>query len=170
MKFCKPAECEDWLKERNRLRPETIPEIHVRRVLYPPEPHGFFSVSQWISHELTFRMPVLMWITEWGIWNSSENWHLYYKLRQSYGDYRLLPDAPGHLFLEHESEDFASFLQLSMLSGWGGYVLMHADYVNLFFSHDEYINFIAKDYDLSGILKGFDLRDVPTQLGEKAKH
>lgn len=57
-----------------------------------------------------------------------------------------------------------------MLSGWGGYVLMHADYVNLFFSHDEYINFFAKDYDLSGILKGFDLRDVPTQLGEKAKH
>ena len=31
-----------------------------------------------------------------------------------------------------------------MLSGWGGYILTEADYVNAFFSHDEYIDFFAK--------------------------
>jgi hypothetical protein len=40
----------------------------------------------------------LVWITEWFIWGSSENWNLYYKLRQSYGDLRLLPEAPGIRF------------------------------------------------------------------------
>ena len=74
------------------------------------------------------------------VWPSSENWQLYYKLRQTYGDFQLLQDAPGHLFLEHESEDLGTFLQLAMLNGWEGYVLTQADYVNAFFSHDEYID------------------------------
>ena len=84
-----------------------------------------------------YRDPALVWITEWGIWD--ENWHLYYKLRQSYGDFRLLHEAPGHLFLGHESEDLGSFLQVAILNGWGGYILTQADYINAFFSHDEYI-------------------------------
>jgi hypothetical protein len=48
------------------------------------------------------------------------------------------------VFQEHEAEDLASFLQLSMLIGWGGYVLMEANYVNAFFSHDEYIDVFAQ--------------------------
>ena len=96
------------------------------------------------------------WVTEWGIWGSSENWHLYYKLRQSYGDLRLLHEAPGHLFLGHEPEDLASFLQLAMLNGWGGYILTEADYVNAFFSHDEYIDFYSVlDENLAGVRKEF---------------
>ena len=66
-----------------------------------------------------------------------------YKLRQSYGDNRLLHEAPEHLFLEHEAEDLSSFLQLSLLNGWGGYILTEANYVNAFFSHEEYIEFFA---------------------------
>lgn len=57
---------------------------------------------------------------------------------------RLLHEAPGHFFLEHEAEDLASFLQIAMLNGWGGYILTQADYVNAFFSHDEYIDFFDK--------------------------
>ncbi len=67
-------------------------------------------------------------------------------------------EAPGHLFLEHESEDLASFLQIAMLNGWGGYVLTHADYVNVFFSHDEYIEFFAKlDKNLLGVREEFGI-------------
>jgi hypothetical protein len=32
-----------------------------------------------------------------------------------------------------------------MLNGWGGYVLTGANYVNAFFSHDEYIRFFAPE-------------------------
>jgi hypothetical protein len=106
---------------------------------------------------LTYQRPALLFITEWGIWPSCENWHLYYKLRQTYGENRLLPDAPGHLFLEHEAKDLASFLQLSMLNGWGGYVLTEANYVNAFFSHDEYIDFFAEHAE--------KLADVRKMLG-----
>ena len=106
---------------------------------------------------MTYHQPVLLFVTEWGIWPNSENWHLYYKLRQAYGDNRLLNDAPGHLFLEHEAEDLASFLQLSMLNGWGGYVLTGANYVNAFFSHDEYIDFFTEHSE--------NLADVRKTLG-----
>jgi len=90
-------------------------------------------------------MPALLWLTEWGIWPSSENWHLYYKLRQTYGDQRLIDEAPGHRFLEHEAEDLASFLQIAILNGWDGYILTQANYVNAFFSHDEYLDLFAED-------------------------
>ena len=111
---------------------------------YPSEPYRIFFIAHLIATSMTYRMPTLLWVTEWGIWPSSENWHLYYKLRQTYGDQRLLHETPGHLFLEHEAEDLASFLQIAMLNGWGGYVLTRANYVNAFFSHDEYINFFAE--------------------------
>jgi hypothetical protein len=100
-------------------------------------------------------MPTLLWISGWGVWPASENWHLYYKLRQSYGDLRLLEEAPGHLFLEHETEDVASFLQLAMLNGRDSYLLTQADYVNVFFSHDEYMEFFA---NVDGNLR--DVRDA----------
>jgi hypothetical protein len=145
LRFYTKQECEMWLSDRQRQRPDLMLGVAVERIQYPPEHYRVFFVAHWIATELTHRRPALLFLTEWGIWPSSENWHLYYKLRQTYGDSRSLHDAPGHLFLEHEAEDLASFLQLSILNGWGGYVLTEAGYVNAFFSHDEYIDFFAEN-------------------------
>lgn len=145
MRFYMKKECEQWLQDRQRKKPSRSDALFTERVQYPPEPHGVFFIAHWIAASLTHRMPTLLWISDWGVWPGSENWHLYYKLRQSYGDQQLLEEAPGHLFLEHEAEDLASFLQLAILNGWDGYVLTHADYVNVFFSHDEYIEFFANN-------------------------
>ncbi|MGD0734630.1 MAG: hypothetical protein ABR976_05760 [Terracidiphilus sp.] len=143
MRFYTEQECEAWLKGRERVRPNAIPGMLVEQMSYPPTPARIQHYAHWIATSLTYRDPTLLWITEWGIW--SANWHLYYRLRQSYADQRLLHEAPGHLFLEFEAEDLASYLQLAMLNGWGGYVLTGANYVNLFFSHDEYIQFFSTE-------------------------
>ena len=145
MRFYTEQECEEWLAGRERVRPGTTPGILVERFCYPPTPGRILYYARWAASNITYRMPTLLWVTEWGVWASSENWHLYYKLRHSYGDRRLLQEAPGHLFLEYETEDLASFLQLAMLNGWGGYILTQADYVNAFFSHDEYIDFFSSN-------------------------
>jgi hypothetical protein len=156
LRFYTKQECEEWLSGRERLKPDTIPGVHVERVGYPRESSRLLFLAHWIATSLTYRMPALLWMTEWGIWGSSENWHLYHKLRQAYGDQRLLHEAPGHLFLNYEAEDFASFLQVAMLNGWGGYILTQANYVNAFFSHDEYIDFFAQtDGNLADIHKEF---------------
>jgi hypothetical protein len=143
MRFFTKDECEEWLRARDRVKPDQTEGIAVERMGYPSDPYRFFYFAHWMATSLTYREPALLWITEWGIWPSSENWHLYYKLRHSHGDRMLLDEAPGHLFLAHEAEDLASFLQIAMLNGWGGYVLTQANYVNAFFSHDEYIEFFA---------------------------
>lgn len=145
MRFYTKDECEGWLRGRELSKPDEVPGLGVETLWYPKKSIPVFALAHWIATSLTHRRPALLWLTEWGIWPSSENWHLYYKLRQSYGDNRLLHEAPGHLFLEHESEDLASFLQLSILNGWGGYFLSGSDSVNAFFSHDEYIDFYAEN-------------------------
>jgi hypothetical protein len=144
LRFYTKEECETWLSERQRRKPDLAPGLDVARIEYPAGHYKVFFVAHWVASELTHRRPCLLFVTEWGIWPSSENWHLYYKLRRTYGDNRLLQEAPGHLFLEHEAEDLASFLHLCMLNGWGGYVLTEANYVNAFFSHDEFIDFFAE--------------------------
>src|SRR6185437_4574113 len=154
MRFHTQQACEDWLRARDRLKPDVLLGLYKERVRYPAEHYRTFFAAHWIATSLTYRRPTLLWITEWGIWPSSENHHLYYRLRQTYNDHRLLREAPGHLFLEHEAEDMASFLQLAMLNGWGGYVLTDAGYVNAFFSHDEFIDFFAEADDcLSDVRK-----------------
>jgi hypothetical protein len=157
LRFYTNEESDKWLSDRQRRKPDLMEGVSVERMEYPSEPHRFFSVAHCMASQLTFRRPVLLLITEWGIWPSCENWHLYYKLRHSCGDSRLLQDAPGHLFSEHEVEDLASFLQVSMLNGWGGYVLTEMDHVNAFFSHDEYIDFFAKN--------GVNLASIREALG-----
>lgn len=144
MRFFTKSECEEWLSGRSRQKPDSIPGICSERVSYPQEAYRYYDAAQSIAQNIANRLPTLLWVTEWGIWPSSENWHLYYKLRQSHADHRLLYEAPGHFFLEYEAEELTSFLQLSMLNGWGGYVLPHASDVSAFFSHDEYIEFFAE--------------------------
>jgi hypothetical protein len=39
---------------------------------------------------------------------------------------------------------FLSIVAVVWLTGGGGYILTQADYVNAFFSHDEYVDFFAK--------------------------
>jgi hypothetical protein len=55
-----------------------MPDVRVERIEYPPAPHQVFFFAHWVASELTYRKPALLFITEWGIWPSSENWHLYY--------------------------------------------------------------------------------------------
>lgn len=59
------------------------------------------------------------------------------------------------MFLDYETADLASFLQVSIMNGWGGYLLTEAGYLNVFFSHDEYMDFYPED---SGLLA--EVRDA----------
>jgi hypothetical protein len=169
MRFYTAAECDEWLSGRERVKPDLAPNVSAARSSYPTQFYRIFFVAHWIASKLTYRQPAMLLITEWGIWPSSENWHLYYKLRRTYGDNRLLHEAPGHLFLEHEAEDLASFLQISMLNGWGGYLLTAANYVNAFFSHDEYIDFFAQGAENLEFVRAAlsdDIANVDKPIGE----
>ena len=116
---------------------------HVRFLL-PQTPGQLTWLCRFISRCLEPRSECLLWVTETGVWPSSENWHVYYRLRQSYGDLRQLQEAPGHLFLNYESADLATFLQVGLVHGWDMFVLPRLDYggpgtAQAFISHDEWV-------------------------------
>jgi hypothetical protein len=65
---------------------------------------------------------------------SGGNTHLYYRLRQSYGDFRLVDEAPCHLFYRHEWPDLLTFLQVGLLNLWNIHVVTDLDRGRLFVS------------------------------------
>ncbi len=140
MRFYTVSECEAWLSGRHRVKPNAATTPAALNLAYPTK-QPIYYWAHWIALSLTYQGECLLWITDWDIFSSNENLHLYYRLRRSYHDSRMLDEAPGHLFLKHETEDLATFLQIAMLNAWDGYVLTAYDYVNAFFSHDEFVDF-----------------------------
>jgi hypothetical protein len=126
---------------------ESLPHL---RIGIPSDYSALLAYSRTISRLLAPRSSCLLWVVTWGVWSSSENWHLYYRLRQSYHDQRLLHEAPGHLFLDYEESDLVSYLQLALLSGWDAHVLPELDYggpetARAFLSHDEWVILAHRD-------------------------
>jgi hypothetical protein len=89
------------------------------------------------------RGDCLLWIQESKIWDA--NLHLYYRVREGYGDRALLEEAPGHLFLGFEVTELTTFLHLALLNGWGGWMLTEHNYLTAWFSHDEYLDLYHSD-------------------------
>jgi hypothetical protein len=84
----------------------------------------------------------LLWVVEWGIWESSEDWPAYYAARGAAGEKRSLQNAPGLLTVPPEEDELARFLAYAMENGWDAYVIPSRDGAAtaqlVFSSHDEW--------------------------------
>jgi hypothetical protein len=117
---------------RRRFR---VPELASRQVWF----------CRFVESSLHPWNRCLLWIAEWGVWESSENMPLYYRLRQSYGSTTEISSEPAHLFLESESPDLVNFLQLGFSAGWDFWVVPDQGLRRVFVSHDEWIEFHMRD-------------------------
>lgn len=143
--------CKEWMQGRELALPEEHSNYVAERV-WLKEWHSF-PVAQWLADQLTCRDETLLWITEWKVWPSSENWYLYYTLRRLAGDRGFLHEAPGHLFQAFELEELTTILQVSILNGWGGYFMAAGGNINAFFSHDGYIDFYASNAEELDVIR-----------------
>jgi hypothetical protein len=147
MQFYTHEECEEWVKRRTHRPdgplpqlPDVTPGLFRKDLKIPDDAHVLHQFARTIAEEMQQPPePTLFWATNW---SSFSPWHLYYRLRQSYGDLRLLAEAPGHLFLTHETEDFASFLSIAMANYWDGYLLPVIDHVSAEL-HDVFMHFYS---------------------------
>jgi hypothetical protein len=136
MRFLTPSECDAWVSRRGGFEPS--PEflsIHL-----PAESGRLLFLARYFAHEMTCREPCLLRVTNPDVWGSNNNWHLYYRLRQSYSDRLLIHEAPGHLFLDYEVEDLATFLHVAMLFGWDADLKPEAPYFAAELSHDGFLD------------------------------
>jgi hypothetical protein len=84
----------------------------------------------------------LLWVTQVGVWPSSEDWPTYYRMRGDRGERRSIEVAPGHLFDGGETDLLVEFLAAAMESGWDAFVLPVGErpsHVRVQVSHDEWI-------------------------------
>lgn len=118
---------------------------HLLRFQVPADFNRLTWFCRVLEGALRPRDQCLLWITGWGVWASSENWHLYYRVRQSYGDLGLLEDVPGHLFLSYEGADLISFLQMGILFGWDMQILPSQGYGYATVSHEGDVGLVLTD-------------------------
>lgn len=120
---------------------------------------SYYLATEFISllgqyHEL------LVWVVEFGIWPSSENRHMYYQLRRSYGDSGKLNEAAGHLFDAQEREACITFLHLALEFGWGVYIISKPLNRWIFASHDGWARVVRRSTDTDA-LKDVEAWSVP---------
>jgi len=146
MFFKSNDECEAWLrflgeKEPDRSKPSPLKASPASiRISVEDDLHRSLIIARRLVSWLEDFDSALLWIREYKIWPSSENWHLYYRLRSSYSNYCQLQEAPGHFALGHEKDDLISLVQLTLLFGWGGHLLAVPDTTYAFLSHDGWIH------------------------------
>lgn len=149
MRFLTADEAKSRCGEIVRMDQAGRPVRPSRETLYAraplPSVPALTNFCRQLEQTLLPREACLLWVTDWGIWRSSENLHLYYRLRQSYGDQQFLDEAPAHLFLEHEGADLVSFLEIGIICGWDMHLIPFVGYARAFVSHDEYIEFAANE-------------------------
>lgn len=87
---------------------------------------------------------VVVQVTEWGIWESSENPALYYAWRRHLGSKSLLDDEPGHLFLVGEKSHVVSLIQMAMIFGWGVAAGTNEGDALLMFDHDGHTHAVSR--------------------------
>ena len=144
-------ESQTWCRRSGfQLDEESRPVIKTRvhcitKSLSRLKPSRLTWMSRWIAEYLEPFDECLLWVTLWDVWNSAENFHLYYRLRESYGDRRQLSAGPGHLFGCHEGSDLATFIQLAIIFGWDFYLLTSPEYQTAFVSHDEFMQLCTND-------------------------
>ena len=106
----------------------------------------------------------LFWITEHGIWPSSEVPWLFDAYRQTLGEATPLTNAPAHVIGHTEQDAFMGLLALSLYFIWGSIVLQPKGHVMLYFSHDEWLDIFGEDQsDLEGLvrdLEAFGLKEI----------
>ena len=150
MKTLSKSEISQWLQSHG-IFPAEKKQFDVCASL-PPEASRCAWLSKFIQETLQPWDECLLWVSEWMVWPSSENWPLYYRVRESYGDKRLLIDAPGHLFSKNEEQDLVNILQIGLMSGWDISIFPSNDHKQFFVSHDEWFGFsfvdkvIAKEF------------------------
>ena len=112
-----------------------------------------------------------LWPDEPDTWNR-QGLHLYVRLRQSYGELRLLSEAPVQQFYGFEQADLCSFTAIAVLNQWSFQIITSHDYARLFASRSSGIEVYfqeegLRDAFVANLTQGGI--NVSTDLAEQSK-
>ncbi|MEO8382493.1 MAG: hypothetical protein ABI779_22730 [Acidobacteriota bacterium] len=151
MQFLEESQIEEWCMEHQVALPLSEAECAVASTRFfgqAVSPRGQEAdVVTAVLAELGEWDECLLWIDEWSIWPSSENWPAYYAERGVHGERRSLRVAPGHLAGGEDRDALTTFLRIVLENAWGAYVIpvmsAHTTGRWAHASHDEFVDVLV---------------------------
>ncbi len=155
-----------WFSERGLTivrRDCDLSGLHKTTYHIDPDSGAKTMLAKGIATAFSEFGETMVWIDEWGIWPSAENWHLFNAFRESLGEPKVVLeetgdvftrregedapiwDRPGHLFLPDDLHEMTSLLSLVLYFVWGAIVVSSSAELILRISHDEWIDLYAKE-------------------------
>lgn len=147
MKALTSGECAAWCHQHSypvgnpdqsgRQAPELGESFKEFRLSYPQDSGQKTALARDVITKLGGGQ-LLIWVTTWGVWPSSEHMPLFSRLRQGLSENRPLIETPGHLFDSDETDDAVSVLTVALVFYWDCYVFGTACDIAFVSSHDEW--------------------------------
>lgn len=156
-------ECLNWFKGRTFALDELSQPVrcnnsgHKLHGKFPANFNGILWIIRQIEQALIIDSQCLVWISDWSIFHSGDNFHLFYKFSQSYNCNALISSSPGHLCMSYERAEIVTLVWLCVSQGWDVHVVPDNDCISAFFSHDGWFEL------------GYSNRDLCIEAREKFK-
>lgn len=165
MKSLSTAECRDWSLAHglpvNESFGHPIPSetINPTEFLIPSDAGARIALARAIWYATAADVESLLWVTDWGVWQSGEHPPLTNAVRTAFGVTKPLIEAPGHLVTGAEADAGSSLFVLSVLNLWDAWLIPAGGRPSVFVSHDEYgiVESRHGDHGVKALLREFDV-------------
>lgn len=167
MKIISEVRCQAWLSElfRESFDWDVAERTYSYSVTYaiPSDSGRKTALARALSAAIDCAGEGLLWITEWGVFPSSENMPLFLGYRHSLGGDRSVSAAPGHLFTAQDLQAVECLLGLALYFFWDASVFASRS-LWLQVSHDEVLSVHARDAEtltlVETVLSPYDLKEL----------
>ena len=117
-----------------------------------PLPSEIYRVSNLVNYLLpydgdTLSCDVLLWFTDWGMWNEIHERagaYIIQQMRAACGEHHPLIKTPGQVFERSEATALQSFLVLPVLFSWDANLVPENGEYFVFVCHDEPIYVVSR--------------------------
>jgi hypothetical protein len=112
-----------------------------------PDSGAKTALARFLSSLFMWRptSEAVIYISEWGVWPSSENFELFDPYRLSKGEARSLSDASVHVFDSADVESFVSILCMILYFVWDAEIFDAEGKCLITISHDEWLEIRTND-------------------------
>jgi len=149
MRIIDGEETKLWLSQRGLLDSTGEPSFskcfQVIDFAIPVDSGRKTALSRIIVSFLETDDEALLWINEFGIWESSEDRYLFQGFRHSLGESSPLHEKPGHVFSKADRDAVRSLVAMILYFVWGGLLFSPAKGLVIMISHDEFITIYLRD-------------------------
>jgi hypothetical protein len=154
MEFLELNQICEWAS-KNGLKVDDLLRVQLPNL--PCQHHAFYASRSRSGEERSHARDLInrlggwdecvVWVRQWGVWPSHEDWPAFFAWRGARGGKRSLEVVPGHRFHGEESEGLIDLLQLTMENAWDADVLVsrkgNAYEKRAHISHDDWFEVYA---------------------------